>query len=606
MTVESNENPQPVTGLAQKPLPRWSLTRMRQEEKERSEQYHGLAAAWHVWRPDYGVAFVLFFLAVILSLVFLRANTAGGFASDDGYVTQKLAQNLLRYHRFTFDGGPDRVVAGSPLQVILIALIALVTRRTIVAAFFLGVLTLAGAAIAGYYWSREVAGSRRIAAVSGMLLVTSGWMIFDALSGMETMLFVMLILIALSMFEKRSIFTGIPLTLAVITSPDAWYFIAGVAIYVLVRLVVRIAGPDEIRNQDAEKRSQKSPEVLTSVFIALTTGLAPNRKRPATFRRLGLGAVVFGAFLLVGFLLNHLVGGWLIPPLVPAKSWFLGESGLLFSQKWRLWLDGFRVFYSTVIMPWPIVIVAGLVFARRFWTRFYLPVVLILFGLAGLLLFPVSFGQDWNRQQHVFIPVVLLAVAEGSFAVVRLARTLFVKSPRIARLGVTGIAIAVFALLVANQVLSIVSERTRYVRSIQSVEYAGEALVRYIQRHSRKDDPILAQCVGYLSLRAGKPILDLTGQVNSDIARRYRNPVTRRLVPLPERNVLDYVLERRPTLMVVREDPNVDWRALLNFDPDRIPEHFAFLGQGPPIYPRVSGGYRIYGVKSAPSTGIPE
>ncbi|MEO0109107.1 MAG: hypothetical protein ABIK62_08090, partial [candidate division WOR-3 bacterium] len=97
------------------------LRELEQREQERTKRYHGLAAAWHIWRVDYEIAFLLLLVAVGSSLLMLGANLGGRFATDDAYVTLSVARNIARSGRCTFDGtGTTTCGPASPPQVLLV------------------------------------------------------------------------------------------------------------------------------------------------------------------------------------------------------------------------------------------------------------------------------------------------------------------------------------------------------------------------------------------------------------------------------------------------------------------------------------------------------
>jgi hypothetical protein len=145
-------------------------------------------------------------------------------------------------------------------------------------------------------------------------------------------------------------------------------------------------------------------------------------------------------------------------------------------------------------------------------------------------------------------------------------------------------------LLTGNQLTSIVERRSTYVKSLRSMEETGEALALYLVRQTRPGDRIAAVDVGMLGLLGRRQIIDLTGQVNPEAARLYRYPGALREVAPADRKVLDYVLANNPKFLVIKNDD----KRILNFDPDQLPQDFAFMGETKPVYPSRSGGYRIY------------
>jgi hypothetical protein len=535
------------------------LQQIREREQSGVARYRGLAAAWHVVRLDYGAVFIVFFLAVLLSVIYVSANPGGRFPSDDSYVTLAAARSfvLRTGDRGRETGGvrPSPVSrlpspsAASPLQVYLIVLLARLTRSVSVAVILLGTVALGIAGIMAYYWSKAVTGDRRISTLSATLLVSSGWMIFDALSGRETMLFIMLVLIGLYLFERKSCWFGIPLALAVMTNPCGWFFAAGLGIYALAEGRLRSS-----KARESSRVQKLKPPIGFLLFIAgLAIFLALTRARITS----------------------------LLPSGLLAGACFSGEIGLPLGEKLRIFGNGVRLFYTNLALPLTLLIVLGLAFARRTWRRCYIVLSAVFFYLACLAVFPGSLSDHWCRSQHIFIPFLMLAIAEGSFALVRR-----LPCNRRRTVIIAGLVI----LLTGNQLTSIIERRSTYVNSLRSMEATGEALAIYLVRQTRPGDRIAAVDVGLLSLIRRRQVIDLTGQVNPDAARLYRYPGTLREVAPSDRKVLDYVLASNSRFLVITSDD----KRVLNFDPDQLPQDFAFMGETKPVYPNRFGGYRIY------------
>lgn len=541
--------------------------RLRAREETGSQKYHGWQSALYVVRLDYGMVFLLIVLAAGLAIIFLRVNPGGRFVYDDSYITLKFAQNLLRYGRFTFDGGPSSSGATSPLHVILIALLALIFGRVDLAAFFLGVATLAGASAFCYYWAREVSGSRRTGFLTGLLFVSSGWMVFDALSGLETVLFIMLLLLALFLFEKRNRWFGIPLALNIMTRPEGWFFVAGLVVFVAVRqLPVGSRLPRACAAKPVRHRSFRE------------------------IRELGLGMLIFGICLVPFLLLNYSQTGSILPDTATAKTYFFGEIGMPLSKKWTFFWDTVRFFYTKIIIPWPLIIPVALILARRFWSRFYILVALGGFALAYLLMFPGSPKHYWCRYQHIFIPFVLFAIAEGSINAVHWAGRYLNRYLGLAGV-VTGMLVA--SLVLGNQLLSLQRQYAIYRGQIRSTREVGEELARFVMKYTQRGDVVATHDVGILGYFTDRPILDLVGLVNPEVRPYYRDAETGELIPVYQRNVLDYIRIRMPRLLIMFPD----WKLFLNFDPEKIPEHFVPVYQSKPVFPFTTGGYRVYEVK---------
>jgi hypothetical protein len=519
------------------------LELLRERERQGDARYRGLARAWHVVRIDYAVAFNLFVLAVILSLLYLVASHGFRFPFDESYITLQFARNLGRFGRFTFDPAGSSYGLTSPLHALLVYLLSLTGLRPAWSAMLLGTILLGLAGIYTYYWSKEVLESRRRAALCGLLLTTSGWMVFDSAAGLETLLFIFLLMLALMLFERNSLWFGIPLALLVVTRADAWFFIAGLLGYGFIRYLT-----------------------------------AWDLKRVG---RIGIGFGIAALLLIPLLIVFRGTGNGLLPVREMSRAYFSGEVEASAASKLSLFYQGLHGYYFELVMPFPFLIVIGLLFARKFWTRWYIFAGSGLFYVTYLLAAPGGIAHLWAGNQHLFLPFTMLAIAEGSFELVRLTG-----EPRRRKLLVITIAV----LLAANQVISLVQRRITYVSSLEALDASSGSPSAYLRDHALPDQLVATTMPGRVAWTSERPVLDLTGRLNPEVMSLYRDPLTHRMTELPRRDVVGYLRGRNPDFLLIRDED----KRLLNLDPDRLPEEYRLQSQGGPTYPDRAPGYLLY------------
>lgn len=520
------------------------LDRIREIERRGDELYQkGWRRAWHVVRLDYAIVFILVLLAVVLSLAFLVAGRGFRFPFDESYITLQFARNLGRFGRFTFDGAGSSYGLTSPLHALLIHLLSLTGLRSSWSAMLLGTILLGLAGTYTYYWSKEVLGSRRRAALCGLLLTTSGWMVFDSAAGLETLLFIFLLMLALMLFERNRLWFGVPLALLVVTRADAWFFIAGLFGYGFIR------------------------------YLA-----AWDLKRVA---RIGIGFGIAALLLIPLLILFRGTGNGLLPVREMSRAYFFGEVGASATSKLSLFYQGLHEYYFELVMPLPFLIIIGLLFARKLWSRWYIFASLGLFYVTYLLVAPGGITDLWAGNQHLFLPFTMLAIAEGSFELVHL-----VTEPRRRML----LVIAITVLLAANQVISLVQRRITYVSSLENLDASSGNSAEYLRDHAQPDQVVATTMPGRVAWASGRPVLDLTGRLNPEAMSLYRDSLTRKMTPLPRRDVVGYLRGKNPDFLLIRDED----KRLLNLDPDRLPEEYHLQGQGKPAYPYSAPSYLLY------------
>lgn len=547
------------------------LDRIREMERKGDAEYRsGLPRAWHVVRLDYWIVFNLFFFAVIFSLVYLFASHGSRFPFDDSYITLQFVRNLRELGRFTFDGTASGYGLASPLHVLLVWLVSLTGLRPAWSALFLGTILLGLTGVYAYYWSKQILGSRRVAGLCGLLLISSGWLVFDSAAGLETLLFLFLLMLALLFFERDNPVFGVMLALLVITRADAWFFIAGLLVYALLR---NLAAWD--------------------------------------LKRLARAAIGFGvaALLLVPLLLLFRdSGNGLLSVRETARAYFSGEVGSTLVQKVNLFARGARLFYFDLVMPFPFLIVTGLLFARRVWRHWYIFAGAGFFYLTYLLIAPGGITHLWASNQHLFLPFIMLVVAEGSFELIRLVSGAnppttpispsaesppdseppqsagrapqsavdmsAVRNPRPRR--AVYVTTALITLLVLNQVISLVQRRDSYVRALETVNENSALPALGLNDQATTDEIAATTLPGATAWHSGIRTLDLTGKVNYDALKLYCDPATRRMVPFTRRDVRGYLQALNPDVLLIREED----KHFLNLDPDRLPEEYRLQNRG--------------------------
>jgi len=540
------------------------LERIREMERKGDAEYRsGLPRAWHVVRLDYWIVFNLFFFAIIFSLVYLFASHGSRFPFDDSYVTLQFVRNLGQLGRLTFDGTTSGYGLTSPLHVLLVWLVSLTGLRPAWSALFLGTILLGLTGVYAYYWSKQILGSRRVAGLCGLLLISSGWLVFDSAAGLETLLFIFLLVLALLFFERDNPVFGVMLALLVITRADAWFFIAGLLVFALLR---NLAVWD--------------------------------------LKRLARAAIGFGiaALLLIPLLLLFRdAGNGLLSVREAARAYFSGEVGSTLIQKVNLFGRGVRLFYFDLVMPFPFLIVIGLLFARRIWRHWYIFASAGFFYLTYLLAAPGGITHLWASNQHLFLPFIMLLVAEGSFELIRLVSG---TNPPISPIPPTApdsgpapsplrssrsrratyVATALITLLVLNQVISLIQRRATYVRALEALNENSALPAMGLGDQGASDEICATTLPGAVAWHSGIRTLDLTGTVNAEAMKLYRDPETRRMVPFNRRDVYGYLQTLSPDVLFIREED----KRFLNLDPDRLPKEYRLQNQGPrgPLHTR--------------------
>jgi len=174
------------------------------------------------------VAVALLALGVVLVRQWQVAGDLGSVPLDDAYIHYRFADNLAHGRGFAFNPGEPTPGSTSPLWVVLLAGGELLGLSPILTSKLLGALSFVACAWLTWRFALRLTGDDRqamlIATVAGALVALSGRMLWAALSGMETLAFAALTLLALDRLLDHSLDvpTSALLGLAALLRPEGY------------------------------------------------------------------------------------------------------------------------------------------------------------------------------------------------------------------------------------------------------------------------------------------------------------------------------------------------------------------------------------------------
>jgi hypothetical protein len=454
-------------------------------------------APW--WLLAVAAAVCLGYLAVEWRLL-----GGGGLPLDDSWIHLAFARNLVAGHGLSLN--PGELVTGStaPLWTALLSVLLLLPGSPVFWVKLLGAgLHLVGVD-ATYRLARELELTPALSALAAGLGLSTGWLVWSALSGLEIPLFVALSVwgVLLHLRERRA--PGrLPLALAVLA--------AGA-----------LARPEGL----------------------LLLGLAVADRLPAMSaagrRRLlqGLGLALLLLLPLAAF--NLAVGGSPLPTTFAAKA---GGS--------RDWLPGLQAIFSILeilfsVQPWSVLLAAGgtVELARRLGTdrdRGLLP-ALWLFGLplAYAALSPPGGIVAGNFGRYYFPLYPFLAVV-GVLGLAPLVGRLR-QPPAAGRRALAALAVGV---LLWPTLLSTVRGAGRYAQSVANVSDSDVAMAGWLAGRLPPEAVLAVNDIGALGYLLPNRLIDLAGIANPELAAYLTGPEGRGA------GMRRFLAERRPDYLVV-------------------------------------------------------
>jgi hypothetical protein len=447
-----------------------------------------------------------------------------GFPLDDSWIHLQFARNLAAGRGLSYN--PGELVTGStaPLWTALLSLLFLLPGSVLAWTKLLGIAFHAAGVAAAWRLARELDLGRSLAGLAAVLTLTTSWLVWSAVSGMEVPLFVFLSLwgILLHIRERRS--NGPPLSMAVLA-------------------VASLARPEGL---------------LLLVFALFDRLLVFDWngedlvwRRPAL--RPVLVGIAFAALALIGPLLAYRwAGGSFLPTTYGAK----GASGL------RQMLPNLAYVHTVIgvfFRSQPFLALlsgAGVVaLIARLGTpkdRGLLPALWLLgLPLAYSLLAPgpTKLMGNFGRYYFPLLPVVIVL---GTLGLEPAARTL--------RRRPLGALLA--ALILGTALWGFAQGAVRYARNVANVEDSDVKVARWLAERVPPDAVLAVNDIGAIKFLLPNPVLDLAGIANPEI----RDEVARIMAETGlswQEAMAEEIVRRRPDYVVVFPK----WLQALDSDP---------------------------------------
>ncbi len=466
---------------------------------------------------------------------YLKHNPEHLLVFDDSYITLKFASNFFRYGNITYDGNSFFAGATSPLHIIFIALCSLFLDIE-TASLAVGIIFFILASLLVYWWTLSIYNSKAVALLAGILMSTNGWLIFDALNGLETTTFIFFSLLTFYLFYlyRSKPFYVIPLALSILTRPEGWFIAAALWLW---------EGMTYLR--------QKKKHNFKGIFIA--------------------------PFLLVLLLSPYLLSvfyytGTPLPGTATAKAIFFGEGGIPLINKTGCFKNGLYLFFISLLYPVPLFILPLVLFSRKVISLSYLWLFYGIFCLFYFFLFPCALKHYWCRYQHIFIPFIIIALSGGTYELINLWKQKFLK---------TAMASVLCFCLAYNQIISFENVKSIYLNQIGCTKHTLLNLAHWIKLNTPDDSSIALHDIGVVGYYAERRIVDLVGLTNPEIKKYYVDKSGKKLLPFKDRKIITYLKAKKPEYLVIFPE----WDRFFNLLAPINNQYFEHMYTTLPLYP---------------------
>jgi len=413
-----------------------------------------------------------------------------GFPLDDGWIHQTYARNLAQTGQFAYVPGQISAGSTSPLWTLLLTLGHLLRLPPTMWAYFLGLVCWFLSGWVGIALVRLVYPAARPAGVwIGMACWLEWHMAWAALSGMETMLFVLLMLALIERYAARAH----PFLLGLVSGALFLARPEGAVLVVLVGIVLLV---------DRATRAGPAPSGVWSKSLLVVLA--------------DLGAGL--ALLVIPYLVFNLyASGSILPNTFYAKQ---TEYRTVLAQPFllRLWrvarhpLVGGQVLLLPGFVWETVHLIRSRIRGRRDQggTSSWLKLLPVVWWVVYLLIYALRLPVDYQHGRYV-MPTIPFLVLYGGVGTYRLL------CPHSSRLVVRVLSraapLAVGCLLVAFLLLG----GQAYADDVCIINGEMVAVARWLNAHTPPDALLAAHDIGAIGYLGERPLLDLAGLVTPEV-----------------------------------------------------------------------------------------
>jgi tetratricopeptide (TPR) repeat protein len=459
------------------------------------------------FEPNKNQTYVIYFsiaaLSVLLAVVYLisanSVNGYNGFPLDDPWIHLTFAKNLAEYGSFSyFKNEMSTAGSTSPIYTIVLAVGFLITKNEMVLSYALGIIFFVLAGIWFYRLSSfELAKENMFAIACTAIFIIDKWMNFIADSGMETTMFIFLLLVTAYSYKKRqSVATAVFAGLLIWTRPDATAFLGALVLDYL--WCVYLAKKD------------KSIVLFTKSELIKMGG-------------------IFAVIILAYFGMNLKLSGSILPNTYNAKLTyyapeFRSRSAFLQGEVWDYFTSGA---YGLIMFGF---VISTLKFlfdtAKKKYNPNFLYIVFA-FALVFIYWYKLPYAHRFGRYLMPIIPFMIIVSMGGFRELAKLTASYF-KSKQLAN----GLNFILILLVLVLSVPNYLDNKTAYATECKYINDRQVVAAKWIRDNTKETDIIGTHDVGAIAFYSQRKIVDVAGLVTPELINK-----------LHDKNYVEYMRE---------------------------------------------------------------
>jgi tetratricopeptide (TPR) repeat protein len=478
------------------------------------------------------IAIISFALSFYYLIFAMDKNFGFGFPLDDPWIHLTFARNLVDYHSFSYFKN-EMTTAGStsPIYTLVLAVGFFIIKNEMILSYILGITFLVFSAIAFYRLSSfEFAKENYYALIFTGIFLIDKWLNFISLSGMETTLFIFILLATAYFYRKRDVVPfAVFLGLIMWGRPDGVTFIGAIAVdYLLARYFAK---------------SDKSITLFDKKDLI----------------KIG---IISGAMILIYFGMNLMLSGSILPNTYTAKIVYYSAKSKEYFMKVEVWQYFTTGAYGIIML--------GFIFSvlKMFYDlskkKYNQNIIYIVFALALVFVywFKMPYAHRFGRYMIPVIPFFILVSGIGFRDLFKLGGTYF-KNRNFA----IGLYLIVSAIILFYSVKGYYENKNEYAENCKYISDRQVAAALWIKNNTNENDIIATHDVGAIGYYCGRKIVDVAGLVTPELItkindKNYNSFLTEYL----KKSGVTYLAFLREWYRVVNQNPLFSTIEVSNFE----------------------------------------
>jgi tetratricopeptide (TPR) repeat protein len=533
-------------------------------KKKRADVHHNRAKKEQKKQIDLEISFpqfdknkkILIILILIISVALpvyfvnyaYSVNHEHGFPLDDPWIHLTFARNLVEYGSFSYFKN-EIVTAGStsPIYTLVLAVGFLLTKNEMILSYILGILFFAFSVYTFFQLSCISFPKENWLALGAVLVfLLDRWMNFISVSGMETTMYIFLLIACFYYYRKRNavlfaVFFGLTLW----SRPDAVAFIGAIIVDYIIFLFLK-------------KRSQKLNEE-TNDFT-----------KPDMIKITVIFLLIVGSY----FAMNLVLSGSIMPNTYEAKLTYYSpelrsRADFLKNEVWSYYTESA---YILLIIPFIIGVLKILYDSMKSKYNTFLLPALFIFALVFIYWYKLPYAHRFGRYMMPIIPFYVLVFTYGTREFFFMLYRYFKD-----RSIINNLNYVFFIIVILYSASAYYTQRELYADQTHHISIRQVATAKWLKDHTPEGSIVATHDVGAIGYYSDRKIIDVAGLINPEFIKELLDQNFSQIMveEMKKRNVT-YIAFLREWYRIVNQEPlfttgdnNFEIMDVFKFDPQK-------------------------------------